>query len=140
LRIKGGERKRKRDTGRRPPVRGGGRVGWGGDGVGRECGYVGMCVLCFVVVSTSRLNFLVLCPASDFHSSSYHRPTYQVEYPVPAAIVLIVSGGGVVGEYEVSECVLEPPCFSDVFEQGFYHFWVCKKDREGTWSSVYGVK
>jgi hypothetical protein len=102
---KGGKRKRERDTGRRPPVRGGG--GWGG---GREC------VLCFVVVSTSRLNFLVLRPASDFHSSSYHRPTYQVEYPVPAAIVLVASGGGVVGEYEVSECVLEPPCFSDVFE------------------------
>ena len=101
---------------------------------GREC------VLCFAVVSTSRLNFLVICPASDFHSSSYHGPTYQVEYPVPAAIVLVASGGGVVGEYEVSECVLEPPCFSDVFEQGFYHFWVCKKDREGTWSSVYGVK
>jgi hypothetical protein len=114
-------------------------MGWG------MC--VGMSVLCwglsssslplslplsdFIVVSAPRLLFLVFCPASDFHSSSYHRPTYQVEYPVPASIVLVVSGGRVVGESEVSECVLEPPCFTDIFEQVFYPFWVCKKDREG---------
>jgi hypothetical protein len=28
----------------------------------------------------------------------------------------------VVGEFEVSEGVLEPPCFADVFEQGFVAF------------------
>jgi hypothetical protein len=82
-------------------------------------------------MSTPRLLFLVFCPGSDFHSSSYHRPAYQVKYPFPAAVVRNASGGKVVGEFEVSECVLEPPCFTDIFEQVFYHFWVCKKDREG---------
>jgi hypothetical protein len=68
LRTKKGGKERGKET--RGVVRPLG-VGEGGVGVGgREC------VLCFAVVSTSRLNFLVICPASDFHSSSYHGPTY----------------------------------------------------------------
>jgi hypothetical protein len=37
----------------------------------------------------------------------------------------------VVGEFKVSESVLEPSCFTDIFEQVFCRFWVCEEDREG---------
>ena len=94
--------------------------------------YIFFVVVVFVVAFTPRLLFLDFYPASDSYSSSYHRPAYQVEYPVPAAVVLIASGGEVVGEFEVSEGVLEPSCFTDVFEQVSRRFWVCEEDHEGS--------